>query len=35
MDAQVAAESLRTTEEFSQGGTQLDVRRYAVAAILA
>ena len=32
VDAKVAAELLRSSEDLSRAGTQLDVRRYAVAA---
>jgi len=32
VDAKVAAELLRSTEELSRAGTQVDIRRYAAAA---
>lgn len=32
VDAKVAAELLRSSEDLSRAGTQLDVRRYAAAA---
>lgn len=32
VDAKVAAELLRSAEEMSRAGTQVDVRRYAAAA---
>ena len=32
VDAKVATELLRSAEELSRSGTQLDVRRYAAAA---
>jgi YgiT-type zinc finger domain-containing protein len=32
VDGKVAAELLRSTEELSRAGTQVDIRRYAAAA---
>ena len=32
VDAKVAAELLRSTEDLSRAGTQVDIRRYAAAA---